>query len=73
MAETHVPWWRLFAMQNDDPRKAVGMTVLVAFVAALGVSTAATTLPVAASSVVSLPEWMPTVSCLASGEKNSVR
>ncbi len=44
MAETPVPWWRLFAMANDDPRKAVGMTVLVAFVAALGVSTAATVL-----------------------------
>ena len=44
MADNSVSWWRLFAMQNDDPRKAVGMTVLVAFVAALGVSTAATVL-----------------------------
>lgn len=44
MADSPVPWWRLLAMQNDDPRKAIGMTVVVAFAAALGVSTAATVL-----------------------------
>lgn len=40
MPDRSAPWKRFLALSNNDPRKAFGVTLLVAFVSALVVSTA---------------------------------